>query len=424
MKTFSIQTLGCKVNAYESEYYRQCLIDAGYQEAESFDDCDLVVINTCTVTNQASFKSRQRIHQAKKQNPTAKLVVVGCYVQSDHTELSVKYAIDLLIGSAQKNQFSSLIANLESPSEADYRLNKTFEPLPIHGFQHRTRAYVKIQDGCNQFCSYCIIPYTRGRERSLDPDSVITQVQVLARDHHEIVLAGIHTGKYGTDLKTDLASLLKRILSETPVQRVRLSSIDINEVTDDLIAILKDPRMARHLHISLQSGDDQVLSAMNRPYTTSVFLERLQSIRTAIPDISISTDIIVGFSNETPEAFENTLAFATSVGFSFIHVFPFSVRKHTKAAQMPQLNTEAVKKERVHRLGELSRQLQLQRYASLVGTIVDVLIEHRDGRGDHGYSSAYDAVCVQSETPLHGIIKAVVTGYTSDTLIAKPYETQ
>ncbi len=424
MKTFSIQTLGCKVNAYESEYYRQCLIEADYTEAESFEDCDLVVINTCTVTNQASFKSRQRIHQAKKHNPTAKLVVVGCYVQSDHVELSEKYAIDLLIGSAQKDQFAALVAQLDTKPEADYRLNRTFEALPIHGFKHKTRAYVKIQDGCNQFCSYCIIPYTRGRERSLDPDSVIRQVSILAQDHHEIVLAGIHTGKYGSDLGTDLASLLSRILKETPVQRVRLSSIDINEVNDALIDVLKDPRMARHLHISLQSGDDAVLSAMNRPYTTAVFRKRVQAIRLAIPMVSISTDIIVGFSTETKEAFENTLAFARDIGFSFIHVFPFSVRKHTKAAQMTQLNSEAVKKERVHRIGELSKQLQLQRFESLVGTTVDVLIEHRDGRGDHGYSSAYDAVCVQSETPQHGIIKAVVTGYDADTLFAKPYETQ
>lgn len=424
MKTFSIQTLGCKVNAYESEYYRQCLIEAGYNETETFEDCDLVVINTCTVTNQASFKSRQRIHQAKKHNPTAKLVVVGCYVQSDHAELSEKYAIDLLIGSSQKDQFASLIAQLDTKPEADYRLNKTFEALPIHGFKHKTRAYVKIQDGCNQFCSYCIIPYTRGRERSLDPESVIQQINVLALDHHEIVLAGIHTGKYGSDIGTDLAHLLSRILRETPVQRVRLSSIDINEVTDELIEVLKDPRMARHLHISLQSGDDAVLLAMNRPYTSAGFKERVRAIRWAIPNISISTDIIVGFSTETEEAFENTIAFASELGFSFIHVFPFSVRKHTKAAQMPQLNSEAVKKERVHRIGDLSKQLQLQRFERLVGTLVEVLIEHRDGRGDHGYSSAYDAVCVQSEPPLHGIIRAVVTGYDSETLIAQPYETQ
>lgn len=420
MRTFSIQTLGCKVNAYESEYYRQCLIEAGYEESESYEDCDLVVINTCTVTNQASFKSRQRIHQAKKHNPTAKLVVVGCYVQSDHAELSEKYDIDLLIGSAQKDQFKTLITQLDSKIETDFKLNRTFEALPVSGFKHKTRAYVKIQDGCNQFCSYCIIPYTRGRERSLDPDSVIRQVQILAPDHHEMVLAGIHTGKYGSDLGTDLAHLLKRILSETTIERIRLSSIDINEVTDSLIDVLKDPRMARHLHISLQSGDDHVLSAMNRPYSTDVFQKRVKAIRLAIPDISISTDIIVGFSTETEEAFENTVTFAKTLGFSFIHVFPFSVRKHTKAASMPQLNSEAVKKERVHRIVELSKQLQTGRYASLLGTVVDVLIEHRDARGDHGYSSAYDAVCVQSETPQHGIIKSVVTGYDTDTLYAKP----
>ena len=235
MKTFSIHTLGCKVNAYESEYYRQCLIDAGYTETEGFDDCDLVIINTCTVTNQASFKSRQRIHQAKKHNPTAKLVVVGCYVQSDHAELSAKYAIDLLIGSNQKDRFMELINQLDEPTTPSFALDRTFENLPVNSFKNKTRAYVKIQDGCNQFCTYCIIPYTRGRERSLNPDAVIEQVKRLQADHFEVVLAGIHTGKYGSDVNSNLATLLTRILEETTVQRIRLSSIDINEVDYTLL---------------------------------------------------------------------------------------------------------------------------------------------------------------------------------------------
>ena len=420
MKTFSIHTLGCKVNAYESEYYRQCLIESGYAEAATFEDCDLVVINTCTVTNQASFKSRQRIHQAKKHNPTAKLVVVGCYVQSDHAELSAKYDIDLLIGSAQKDRFKALIAQLDSKVETDYRMDRTFEELPVHSFEHQTRAYVKIQDGCNQFCSYCIIPYTRGRERSLSPEAVIEQVKRLEPHHHEIVLAGIHTGKYGSEHGTSLAALLNRLLAETQIERIRLSSIDINEVDDALIDVLRNPRMARHLHISLQSGDDAVLQAMNRPYTTGDFRLRVDKIRAAIPDISISTDIIVGFATETEEAFERSLAFAQSIGFSFMHVFPFSVRKMTKAATMPQLNSEHVKKERVHRMSELSKSLQSARLTALIGSSVDVLIEHRDARGDHGYSSAYDAVCVQTDLPQHGIIKSVVIGLDADTLIARP----
>lgn len=420
MKTFSIHTLGCKVNAYESEYYRQCLIDAGYTETEGFDDCDLVIINTCTVTNQASFKSRQRIHQAKKHNPTAKLVVVGCYVQSDHAELSAKYAIDLLIGSNQKDRFMELINQLDEPTTPSFALDRTFENLPVNSFKNKTRAYVKIQDGCNQFCTYCIIPYTRGRERSLNPDAVIEQVKRLQADHFEVVLAGIHTGKYGSDVNSNLATLLTRILEETTVQRIRLSSIDINEVDDPLIEVLRNPRMARHLHISLQSGDNDVLKAMNRPYTADHFKQRVDHIRSVIPDISISTDIIVGFSTETEAAFENTLAFAQTIRFSFIHVFPYSVRKMTKAANFPQLNSEQVKKERVHRLSAVSNALQQQRFERLVGEVVEVLIEHHDSRGYHGYSSAYDAVCLPTETPLHGIIQAVVTGFEPDTLMAQP----
>lgn len=420
MKTFSIYTLGCKVNAYESEYYRQSLIDAGYLEVDGYDDSDLVIINTCTVTNQASFKSRQRIHQAKKHNPAAKLIVVGCYVQSDHAELSAKYAIDLLIGSNQKDRFMELVNQLDAPQSPDFSLNRNFENLTVHHFKNKTRAYVKIQDGCNQFCTYCIIPYTRGRERSLNPDAVIDQIQRLHHDHQEIVLAGIHTGKYGSDLGTSLAVLLQRILLETHIPRIRLSSIDINEVDDALIEVLKDPRMARHLHISLQSGDDAVLEAMNRPYTTSQFRQRVERIRSMIPNISISTDIIAGFSTETEEAFEHTMDFVKLIGFSFIHVFPYSVRKMTKAASFPQLNTESVKKERVHRLSEISTTLQRQRFEGLIGSIAEVLIEHHDARGYHGYSSAYDAVCVTSEVELHGIIQAVITGFETDTLMARP----
>lgn len=420
MKTFSIHTLGCKVNAYESEYYRQCLIDAGYMEAEGFDDCDLIIINTCTVTNQASFKSRQRIHQAKKHNPTAKLVVVGCYVQSDHAELSSKYAIDLLIGSNQKDRFMELLNQLDTPASPDYSLNRNFENLPVHRFKNKTRAYVKIQDGCNQFCTYCIIPYTRGRERSMNPDAVIDQIKHLQHDHQEIVLAGIHTGKYGSDLGLSLADLIQRILSETYIPRIRLSSIDINEVDDNLIEILRDLRLARHLHISLQSGDNDVLKAMNRPYSVEQYKLRIEQIRSKIPGISISTDIIVGFSTETEAAFENTVEFVKSIGFSFIHVFPYSIRKVTKAATFPQLNSESIKKERVQRLTKISATLQYQRFEGLVGSIVEVLIEHRDSKGYHGYNSAYDAVCVTSEKELHGIIQAVVTGFEADALLAKP----
>jgi threonylcarbamoyladenosine tRNA methylthiotransferase MtaB len=422
MKTFSIVTLGCKVNAYESEYYREVLVKKNYEEVEGFEDSDLIIINTCTVTNQASFKSRQKINQAKKLNPSAKLVVVGCYVQSNHDELQEKYNIDLLIGNKNKDRFAELIESIEENLSSDFSMPKTFENIPITNFKNKTRAFLKIQDGCNQFCSYCIIPYTRGRERSLAQDDVIKMVKQLEKEHLEIVLAGIHTGKYGTDINSSLSELIQRILDETKIERIRLSSIDINEVDDQLIDLMKNnPRLAQHLHISLQSGDDDVLKLMNRPYTTTQFRERIKLIRKEIPNISISTDIIVGFSNETDKRFENTLNFINLIGFSFLHVFPYSIRKFTKAAQFEQLNSEEIKKKRVHILTERSKVLYDQHLQSLVGTKVSVLLESKDERGVYGFSSAYDCVSIPEVSVLsHAIIDCVIVASDHDTLTAKP----
>ncbi len=422
MKTFSIVTLGCKVNAYESEYYSEVLVKKGYQEVELFEDSDLIIVNTCTVTNQASFKSRQKIHQAKKLNPTAKLVVVGCYVQSNHDELKEKYNIDLLIGSKNKDQFGELIENIDQPTQFETSIPRSFENIPITSFRNKTRAFVKIQDGCNQFCSYCIIPYTRGRERSLPQDEVIKMIKQLEKEHLEIVLAGIHTGKYGSELQSNLSDLIEHILDETHIQRIRLSSIDINEVDDRLIQLIKNnPRMAHHLHISLQSGNDEVLKLMNRPYTIEIFRDRIQHIRKEIPDISISTDVIVGFSNETQERFDHTVQFIKSLGFSFLHVFPFSVRKMTKAEHYPQVVSDQEKKQRVHVLTDLSKQLQRERLNSLIGTKVSVLTESCDDRGVHGYSSAYDSICIEDKAiGLHVIIDCIITHCDEETLFAKP----
>lgn len=426
MKTFSIVTLGCKVNAYESEYYRETLIDKGFMEVEGFEDSDLIIINTCTVTNSASFKSRQKIHQAKKLNPTAKLVVVGCYVQSNHDELQAKYNIDLLIGNKNKDKFAQLVESIEKEQPGDFTMPKTFESIPITTFKNKTRAFLKIQDGCNQFCSYCIIPYTRGRERSLPQDEVINLVKTLEKEHFEIVLAGIHTGKYGSDLGSSLSELIRRILQQTTIQRIRLSSIDVNEVDDELIELMKrNPRLARHLHISLQSGDDAVLKAMNRPYTTEIFRQRIASIRAALPDVSISTDVIVGFATETPEMFENTVRFIQEIGFSFLHVFPYSVRAFTKAEKLPQLNSETVKKERVHRLTELSKTLYATHLKKQIGSIVEVLIEDLSGDSASGFSSAYDSVILpKTDSMKHAIMKCVIVDANPETLKATLYETE
>lgn len=425
MKTFQIQTLGCKVNAYESEYYRQTLLNAGYYESLPKEKTDFVIINTCTITNTASFKSRQKITQAKKTNPDAFIVVVGCYVQMHHDFLKEKYQVDLLIGTKDKERLLDLIEQKQDNKQFD--LPKNFEALPIHSFKHQKKAYIKVQDGCNQFCSYCIIPYARGRERSLEQDEVIQQINTYS-EHKEITLAGIHTGRYGKDINTSLYELLKRIVNETNIERIRISSIEITEITDEIIELIKDePRFARHLHIPIQAADNEVLYSMNRPYTIEDYLEKIHYIRERIPDICISTDLIVGFPTETEEKFEASLENIKNCLFSFMHVFPYSKREMTQAAQYENQFTNDIKKDRVHRaqrLSDLNNHIVLK---SWIGRIVEVLCEDEQGEYVFGYSSQYLPVLVKNSSNLiNRIIRCKVIDVKDDFLIAEreDYETE
>ena len=418
MKTFSIFTLGCKVNAYESEYYRQSLIKAGYNEALPKEQTDIVIINTCTVTNTASFKSRQRIHQAKRFNPNAFVVVVGCYAQTAHVELKEKYDIDLIIGAQHKDRLVELIeANIKNH---DYTYPTSFEPLEIEPFEHQQRAYIKIQDGCNQFCSYCIIPYARGRERSLPFEDVLKQVKAL-NNHHEIVLTGIHTGRYGHEFNRSLSGLITEILKQTECKRLRLSSIEITELDDDLLYLLKTSnRMAKHLHIPLQSGSNSILKTMNRPYTLDEFKERLANIRSIIPDIHISTDVIVGFPGETDALFDESLVEIEAMNFGFIHVFPFSARENTKAQTMSHPVDGKTKKERVHRLQTLSDRAKEKHLHSLMGQTIEVLVEEQLSDGLFGYTLNYEPVKLEGDVSLiNTLVRCTVYSSTSDYLLAK-----
>ena len=394
MKTFLIHTLGCKVNAYESEYYRQQLLDAGYQEGLPKEKTDVVIINTCTVTNTASFKSRQKIAQAKRTNPDAFVVVVGCYVQTHHAFLKDKYDIDLLIGAKDKDR---LVEMLETKrDQVDYAYPRTFENLPIQSFKHQKKAYVKIQDGCNQFCTYCIIPFARGRERSMDMDKIIDQINALDQ-HQEITLTGIHTGRYGLDIGSNLIQLLKRILVETTIPRIRISSIEITEVSDEMIELLRDePRLAKHLHIPIQAASDAVLKDMHRPYTISEFSQRLQKIREHIPTILISTDLIVGFPTESKEAFETSLHALEVMKLSFMHVFPYSKREGTKASLYKEEWTNEVKKERVHQAQALSDLMHRKTMSNYVNQELEVLLEEVQEDMCFGYSAEYLPVLVKN----------------------------
>ncbi len=396
MKTFSIYTLGCKVNVYESEFYRQSMIDQGFLEVLPKEPSDIVIINTCTVTNSASFKSRQKIHQAKRLNPNAFVVVVGCYVQVAHETLKEKYDIDLLVGASHKKELVHLIT--EKIKQVDYKYPSGFEAMKINAFSHQKRAYVKIQDGCNQFCSYCIIPFARGRERSLPFEEVIQQVKQF-KDHHEIVLTGIHTGRYGLDINHSLSELIKTILSETKIERIRISSIEITEIDDELIYILKtEDRLAKHLHIPLQSAHNKLLKDMNRPYTIEQFKERCDFIKAEIPSIHLSTDFIVGFPGESDEIFEEELKTVENLNLGFLHVFPYSERENTKAIQLQDKVHGSIKKERVNRLVNLSEALQEKHLKTLINQEVQVLFESFENGYLFGYTKNYEPfVCEGSE---------------------------
>ena len=418
MKTFLIHTLGCKVNAYESEYYRQQLLDAGYQEGLPKEKTDVVIINTCTVTNTASFKSRQKIAQAKRTNPDAFVVVVGCYVQTHHAFLKDKYDIDLLIGAKDKDR---LVEMLEAKrDQVDYTYPRTFENLPIQSFKHQKKAYVKIQDGCNQFCTYCIIPFARGRERSMDMDKIIDQINALDQ-HQEITLTGIHTGRYGLDIGTNLVQLLKRILVETTIPRIRISSIEITEVSDEMIELLRDePRLAKHLHIPIQAASDAVLKDMHRPYTLSEFSQRLQKIREHIPTILISTDLIVGFPTESKEAFETSLHALEMMKLSFMHVFPYSKREGTKASLYKEEWTNEVKKERVHQAQALSDLMHRKTMSNYVNQELEVLLEEVQEDMCFGYSAEYLPVLVKNgQDLLNQRVLCRVIDVKNDHLIAE-----
>ncbi len=409
MTTFAISTLGCKVNSYESEAYIAKCLELGYQQVDFKEKADIYLINTCAVTNTASSKSRQKIHAAIKNNPQALIAVIGCYSQTAEKEVAAIEGVDVVVGSDSKDVFLDQLADLVAQRKKKnyvHELKETaFEALPVEQFSAHTRAFLKIQDGCNQFCTYCVIPYARGRERSMPADEVIRLSQKLVdHGHSEIVLAGIHTGRYGRDIGTDLTALLSRMLQEVEgLKRIRLSSIEMNELTEEFIALMeKEKRIAAHLHIPIQSGSDAVLKAMHRPYTIQEYIEKIEEIRRRIPNISISTDIMVGFPNETEEDHQETLNNLEKIHFSFMHVFPYSKREGTAAALMKNQIHGTIKKQRAHQLNELSKQYRLRYHQSMIGQTVEVIVEKNKNGECSGHSSEYIPVVFRSDEMLIG----------------------
>lgn len=380
-----ICSLGCKVNIYESEYVESLLKNHGYEIVPYDNFADIYIINTCSVTNESDKKSRKMINQAKRRNKDAIVVVMGCYSQVN----SDKVDADIVIGNKDKSGIVYLIEEfLENRKKMVkiYNLQEedTFEDMNIRHFENHTRAFVKIQDGCNAFCSYCIIPYTRGRVRSKKFDDVVKEVTYLVNSgYREVVLTGIHTGRYGIDLDDmNLEKLLRRLVEVPGLYRIRLSSIEINEITDGIMNLVRESKViARHFHIPLQSGCDKILKKMNRRYDLDYFRNKIKLIREIDCDISITTDLIVGFPSEGDHDFEETMSFLREIKFTKIHTFPYSSREGTPASKMDNQVDGLVKKNRVKRVLALSNENEREYYNSYVGKVLEGLVEvHKDGK--------------------------------------------
>ena len=387
----SVFTLGCKVNTYESQYMVSLLINHGYEITDFHDICDIYIINTCTVTNNSDNKSKKMIEQAKKRNQNALIIVCGCFVESNK-DYGFE-GVDVVIGNYHKSDIISLIEEARSNKTQIIKkpniLDVPFENMNLSEFSNQTRAFIKIQDGCNNYCSFCIIPYVRGNCRSKKREDVINEIKTfITNGYKEIVLTGIHTGNYGVELGSSFSSLLEEILETTTIERVRISSIEATELDDHFFKLLLDARICNHLHIPLQSGSDSVLNRMNRKYNKNKFRDIISKIRSVRPDVSITTDVIVGFPEETSEEFIETINFIKEINFSKIHVFPYSKRDGTVAAKMLQIDN-VTKKQRVKELISLSDELEKKYKDQFINKICSVLIEKTINGYSYGHTTNY-----------------------------------
>lgn len=384
MRRAALHNLGCKVNSYETEAMKELLQAAGYEIVDFEDKADVYVINTCSVTNVADKKSRQMLHRARTRNPQAVVVAAGCYVQAAGEKLKEDGSVDLIVGNNKKTELVPLLeeyfAGREHPDGViDISAVQEYEPLHITAQTEHTRAFIKVQDGCNQFCSYCIIPYTRGRIRSRCMEDVEEEVRGLAKKgYQEVVLTGIHLSSYGLDFKdgTDLLALIRRIHQVDGIKRIRFGSLEPRIITDEFAKALSElPKVCPHFHLSLQSGCDGVLKRMNRHYTCEEYKERCQILRRYFEQPAITTDVIVGFPGETDEEFRQTKEFLKTIRFYEMHVFKYSRRAGTRADRMPDQVPEPVKTERSAGLLSLEAEMSREYRSSFLGKTEEILLE-------------------------------------------------
>jgi len=412
MKSVGIYSLGCKVNTYESEFIANELKKAGYKIKNFDDECDVYIINTCTVTNNSDSKSKKIIRQAIRKNPNACIVAMGCFVAAnpDYQENGV----DILLGNKDKSRIIELLEEYFKKKEIINLQQKErpqeFEDMYIDDFPGRTRAFVKIQDGCDNFCSYCIIPYVRGKCRSKEEDKVVDEIQGLVKNgYKEVVLTGIHTGSYGVDLDTNFAHLLNRLINIKGLERLRISSIEATELNEEVLEVLKKSNiLVDHLHIPIQAGSDEILKKMNRKYDLNHFKSKIQEIRNIRPDIAISTDVIVGFPGESEELFQKTIETCQEISFSKLHVFPYSERKGTASSKMSNKVDGHEKKERARRLIEVSKKLEINYMEKFLGKTVEVLVEEIKDGYSYGHTGNYLYCKIKGEYPHNEIIRVEV----------------
>ena len=427
METVAFHTLGCKVNSYESQAMLEIFQKAGYKEVGFKEPADVYVINTCTVTNTGDSKSRQMIRKAIRQNKQAVVCVVGCYSQLASDVLQEMDGVSVILGTQYRGEIVQLVNTYKKENRQIVKVGKIqnvrqFEDLNIQLSKH-TRAFVKIQDGCNEFCTYCIIPYARGRIRSRPPQSIIDQAKnLVASGYVEIVLTGIHTAGYGEDLDHySFYDLLKDLIAIKGLQRIRISSIEITQISDAIIQLIGDNEcIVDQIHVPLQSGCDSVLQRMNRKYTIAQFESTLHKIRTLLPEIAFTTDIITGFPGETEEEYNMTVETLRRLKFTELHVFPYSPRNNTPAARMKDQIDGITKQKRVNQLLQVSKELHEDFGRKQIGKTLSVLFETEEGDSIIGHASNYMRVKVAAKEGLIGTIQSVtIDSYQDASLLGR-----
>lgn len=434
-KTVAFYTLGCKLNAYDTQWYAEQFATRGYREVSFGDRADVTVVNTCTVTGQGDAQSRKALRRAHRISPEGTVVAVGCYAQTDPDALSQMPEVDLVVGTAERVQLLDLINDTCSLGRTFVTRSRTadFQDMDIYNFGGRARAFVKIQEGCNEFCSFCIIPFARGRSRSRTLQSAVSQVKKLVdAGYREVVLTGVHIGDYGADLAgCELLQVLKAVEQIDGLDRFRVSSIEATYVTDEMIDFFAESqKFCRHLHIPLQSGDNGILKAMRRPYTRAQYIALLERVAKRVPGVGIGSDVMVGFPGESDAAFQNTRDLIADHPLTYLHVFPYSPRGKTPAARMANQVDPQVKKQRGAILRELGRQKVAAFQARFLGQTLPVLFENRrNGQFLQGLTDNYirvlapgpNAACEQIvDTRLQRIEDGVVIGELTDYAPAPP----